>query len=240
MSAEVHETAEISPLPSEEWIHTRPERRTGPYMHAEMHALARVPTKRLCTTHDRELAPPSAPVGQSSLLTHTRPWSRSHTHALPPILYSYVHMAHRRDEKSGYVSVPFDSLLYWPMSRNQIGLRFYRSLIECVCVCARNFDLCVNGTRRSSKAILRRFDIGSKVKERSWNVVERGYGSSGNFRVWYHLCGTDRGMPEDRPRRTSRRRPSYPVDARDSRIIRFVNVRPFEDFILGDTCVSYF
>lgn len=38
MSAEVHETAEISPLPSEEWIHTRPERRTGPYMHAEMHA----------------------------------------------------------------------------------------------------------------------------------------------------------------------------------------------------------
>lgn len=68
-----------------------------------------------------------------------------------------------------------------------------------------------------------------KVKERSWNVVERGYGSSGNFRVWYHcveqIAECQRIATEDK------RRPSYPVDARDSRITRFVNVRPFEDFI---------
>lgn len=41
------------------------------YTRAEMHARA-CAYRALCTTHDRELAPPSAPVGQSSLLTHTR------------------------------------------------------------------------------------------------------------------------------------------------------------------------
>lgn len=145
MSAEVHETAEISPpLPSEEWIHTRPERRTGPYMHAEMHALAlalaRVPTKRLCATHDRELAPPSAPVGQSSLLTHTRPWSRSHTRTTADPLFLRAHGTPERREirtRLGSFSIPF---LLTNVSRDQIRLRFYRSLMSenvCVCVCVR-------------------------------------------------------------------------------------------------------
>lgn len=110
---EVHETAEISPLPA---------RRTNPRARARKKRIRTQKCTRacayraLCTTHDRELAPPSAPVGQSSLLTHTRGPPRSHTrtrahtrtgartHERAPILYSYVHMAHRRDEKSGYVS----------------------------------------------------------------------------------------------------------------------------------------
>lgn len=35
------------------------------------------------------------------------------------------------------------------------------------------------------EAILGGSILGVK-SERSWNVVERGHGSSGNFRVWYH------------------------------------------------------
>lgn len=83
---EVHETAEISPLPARG---TNPRahgqgRTAGPYTHAEMQRRARARAcayRALCTTHDRELAPPSAPVGQSSLLTHTRGARRVHARA---------------------------------------------------------------------------------------------------------------------------------------------------------------
>lgn len=79
---EVHETAEISPLPARG---TNPRahgqgRTAGPYTHAEMQRRA-CAYRALCTTHDRELAPPSAPVGQSSLLTHTRGARRVHARA---------------------------------------------------------------------------------------------------------------------------------------------------------------
>lgn len=125
MSAKVHETAEISSLPGEERIHAA----WGEQGRICTQKCTRARAYRaLCTTHDRELAPPSAPVGQSSLLTHTRV-RRVHTHARPPILYSYVHMAHRRDEKSEDVSG-----LSTPFCREfpeTICLRIDRSPIEC-------------------------------------------------------------------------------------------------------------
>ena len=70
-------TAEISPSPRGRRSGFATEKNTRA-VYARRSARARA-CRALCTTRDRELAPPSAPRGQLSLLTHTRAGQRPHS-----------------------------------------------------------------------------------------------------------------------------------------------------------------